>query len=54
MVKDKYLPYNKLQAMWKYQLLTNCRIYGKTNFSTDIYKEFNKIIDFLFSQKNKY
>jgi len=51
-VKDQYLPYDKLNAMWKYRLLTNCREYGKKEFSPDVYKEFNKLIEFLFEQKN--
>jgi len=52
-VKDKYLPYRLINKKWKYNLLTNLRQYGKKLFSEDHYKEFNKLIDFLFRQRDK-
>lgn len=53
-IKDKYLCYNQLQAMWKYQLLINCREYAKQNFSEKTFKKFNQLIDMLFLQRNQY
>ncbi len=51
---DKFLPYKKLKEEWKYGLLKECRAYGKKHFKGKIYREFDRLIDFFYSQLDEY